>query len=177
MRRWISTSLVSAVILALAVVSLGSAAHAQRKGEYLTEGELDLVRDIQLIDARTEIFLKVADRRLTAMVDPAGPTGESRMKKYGPLPTGTAVELLDDYRRTVEELMIKLDDEFERTAMTPPLKKALELSVKEIDRQLGVLAGLAARSNEPAYVSFHRRAVEAASELRDGAREALAAKP
>ena len=152
---------------------LASGVTAQRKGEYLTEGELDLVREIRLIDNRSEIFLKIADRRLTALTDPAGPTGDTRFKKYGPLPTGTPVELLDDYRRTVEELMIKLDDEFERTAMTSALKKALESSVAEMNRQLGVLAQIKSRSNGPAFDSFHRRAVEPATVLRDGAKSAL----
>lgn len=154
-----------------------STASAQRKGEYLTGSELDLVRENQIIDVRAEIFLKVADRRLVALTEPAGPTGDSRSRKYGPLPSGSPVELLDDYRRTVEELMDKLDDEFERTGMTDTLKKALESSVSEMDRQLAVLAQIKTKSTDPAYASFHRRAVEGATQLRDGARDALEPAP
>jgi hypothetical protein len=165
------------VALAVIIGSLASGASAQRKGEYLTEGEIDLVREIRLIDHRSEIFLKIADRRLIALTDPAGPTGDSKFKKFGPLPTGSQVELLDDYRRAVEELMVKLDDEFERTGMTAALKKALESSAKEMDRQLGVLATLKTMSTAEDFRSIHRRAVEAASDLRDGARSALGSAP
>lgn len=171
------TTIARLALLVVIVASASPGALAQRKGEYLTEGELNLVRDIRLIDSRSEVFLKIADRRLTAMADPAGPTGDSRFKKYGPLPTGTTVELLDDYRRAVEELMIKLDDEFERTGMTDALKKALEMSAKEMDRQLGALATLKAKASDPVFVSFHRRAVEAANDLREGARSALGSNP
>lgn len=165
------------VALAVIIGSLASGASAQRKGEYLTEGEIDLVREIRLIDHRSEIFLKIADRRLIALTDPAGPTGDSNFKKFGPLPTGSQVELLDDYRRAVEELMVKLDDEFERTGMTAALKKALESSAKEMDRQIGVLATLKTMSTAEDFRSIHRRAVEAASDLRDGARSALGSAP
>lgn len=165
------------VALAVIIGSLASGASAQREGEYLTEGEIDLVREIRLIDHRSEIFLKIADRRLIALTDPAGPTGDSKFKKFGPLPTGSQVELLDDYRRAVEELMVKLDDEFERTGMTAALKKALESSAKEMDRQIGVLATLKTMSTAEDFRSIHRRAVEAASDLRDGARSALGSAP
>lgn len=165
------------VALIVVIGSLASGVPAQRKGEYLTEGELNLVRDIRLIDSRSEVFLKIADRRLMALTDPAGSTGDSRFKKYGPLPTGSPVELLDDYRRAVEELMVKLDDEFERTGMTAALKKALESSSKEMDRQLGVLATLKTMSTAEDFRSIHRRAVEAANDLRDGARSAMGSAP
>lgn len=165
------------VAIAVIVGSLVSGASAQRKGEYLTEGELDLVREIRLIDNRSEIFLKIADRRLIALTDPTGPTGDSKFKKFGPLPTGSPVELLDDYRRAVEELMVKLDDEFERTGMTAALKKALESSSREMDRQIGVLATLKTMSSAEDFRSIHRRAVEAANDLRDGARSALGSAP
>ncbi len=165
------------VVLTVVIGSLAAGVQAQRKGEYLTEGELNLVRDIRLIDNRSEVFLKIADRRLTALTDPAGPTGDSKFKKFGPLPTGSPVELLDDYRRAVEELMVKLDDEFERTGMTAALKKALESSSKEMDRQLGVLATLKTMSTAEDFASMHRRAVEAASDLRDGARSAMGSAP
>ena len=165
------------VALAVVIGMLASGVSAQRKGEYLTEAELNLVREIRLIDNRSEILLKIADRRLTALTDPAGSTGDSKFKKFGPLPTGSPVELLDDYRRAVEELMVKLDDEFERTGMTTALKKALESSSKEMDRQLGVLATLKATSTAEDFKSIHRRAVEAANDLRDGARSALGSAP
>lgn len=165
------------VAIAVIIGSLASGASAQRKGEYLTEGEIDLVREIRLIDNRSEVFLKIADRRLIALTDPTGPTGDSKFKKFGPLPTGSPVELLDDYRRAVEELMVKLDDEFERTGMTAALKKALESSSKEMDRQIGVLATLKTMSSAEDFKSIHRRAIEAANDLRDGARSALGSAP
>lgn len=146
----------------------------QRKGEYLTEGEMNLVKEIRKIANRSDVFMRIAERRLTALADPAGPTGDTRFMKFGPLPTGTTDELLDDYRRAIDELMNKLDDEFERTGLTPDLKKALEATLEEVERQIGRLGAMRAKMSDARYEPFFRRAIDSASLLRDGAREALA---
>jgi hypothetical protein len=162
--------------LALVLVALAAPAPAQRGGDYLTQGELDLVRDVRRVDQRTQIFLKVADRRIVALADPNAEVKEGRFTqhKFGELPKGTQVELLDDYRRTIDELMVKLDDEFERSGLTDDLKKALELVVVEMDRQSKALEALRPKLTEPEADRFARRALDSARELYDGSKKALA---
>ena len=163
-------------LLALVLVAPAAPAPAQRRGDYLTQGELDLVRDVRRVDQRTQIFLKVADRRIVALTDPNAEVKEGRFTqhKFGELPKGTQVELLDDYRRTIDELMVKLDDEFERSGLTDDLKKALELVVVEMDRQAKALEALRPKLTEPEADRFARRALDSARELYDGSKKALA---
>jgi hypothetical protein len=163
--------------LLLGALALASPVRAQRRGEYMTDGELDLVRDIRRIDHRVEVFLKVADRRLVALANANGETGDTRFQKFGPLPKGSQIDLLDDYRRTIEELMVKFDDEFERKGVTDDLRKGLELAVPEIDRQLKALEALGPKLTQPDADHYLDRALGAAREFRDGAKKALDANP
>jgi hypothetical protein len=149
---------------------------AQRSGEYLTKGEMDLVQDIRLIDNRTEVFLKVADRRLIALqgTEYKDPRFGNH---FGPLPTGSQVELLDDYRKTIEELEVKLDDEFERAGMSDAVIKALLFAEIEIDREIKVLESLQPRLTEGDAAHYAGRALTAAKEFQDGVKKALEQAP
>lgn len=163
----------TALAAALLVAACGTASLAQRKGDYLTQEELDVVRDVQPIDKRAEVFLKVGDRRLEALADPAAEPDGKLSKHMGPLQKGTPVELLDDYRRTVEELMEKLEDEFERKGLSAELQKALKLAVSETERQIRQIEALKPRLAGADAAQFALKATTAARELRDGAQAAL----
>jgi len=169
LRRRIATT--SLLVFLLALLCPGPAA-AQRKGEYLTKDEMDLVQDIRKIENRTEVFLKVADRRLIALqgVEYKDPRFGNQ---FGPLPTGSQTELLDDYRQAVEELEIKLDDEFERTGMSDGVVKALTFADTEMDRQIKALEALRPKLTEGDATHYADRAVAAAKEFHDGVKKAL----
>ena len=161
---------------AVALVTL-PAGGAQRRGEYITDDEMDLVRDIRRIDNRAQVYLKIADRRLIAIVDPTTEPKDSMFRKFGPLPKGSQIDLLDDYRRAVEELMVKFDDEFERTGMTDDLRKGLEFTVVEVERQLKELDALRPKLTQEDAPHYLEKALGAAHELHDGAKKALDASP
>lgn len=164
-----------ALALALSLLALSPVA-AQRRGEYMTDDELDLARDVRRIDYRAEVFLKIAARRINAL-EGKPETYDSRMITYGPLPKGSQIDLLDDYKRAVEELMVKFDDEFSRTGMTDDLRKALALALPEVERQLKELDGMRGKLSQADADHYVDRAVAAAKELRDGTKEALDANP
>ena len=161
----------------LAFVAAAPAGAAQRRGDYITDGEMDLVRDLRRIDNRAQVFLKIADRRLIAIADPTAEPKDSMFRKFGPLPTGSQNDLLDDYRRAVEELMVKFDDEFERTGMTDDLRKGLEFTVVEVERQMKEMDALRPKLSQEDAAHYFERALGAARELRDGAKKALDASP
>jgi hypothetical protein len=157
------------------LVAWSSPALGQRKGDYLTEGELDIVRDVREIDKRADVFLTVADRRLAVLADQAAEP-DGRLSKYmGPMPTGSQVELLDDYRHAVEELMIKLEDEFERKGLSAELKKGLEAARDRVAKQIQQIEAIKPKLTGDA-AQFAGKAIEVARELQDGAIKALAAK-
>jgi hypothetical protein len=92
----------------LAVTILGQKSDVR---DHLTEQEVDLVRSNQEIDLRVEVFMKAADRRLLASQRTRRRSRRRKRRRYGrPLPTGTALQLLQDYKRILEELEEKLDD-------------------------------------------------------------------
>ena len=168
-------ALVAATLSVALLLAIVGPTSAQRKGDYMTEGELDIVRDVREINKRTDVFLTIADRRLAVVADPAAEP-DGRLSKYmGPMPTGSQVELLDDYRHAVEELMVKLEDEFERKGLSPELKKGLEESRDRVAKQIQQIETLKPRLTGDA-VQFAGKAIEVARELQDGAIQALTAK-
>ena len=87
-------------------------ANAQRR-DHLNEMEVELVRDAQAIDARTEIFVKAIDRRLLALNNQTLPDDKKSKKdseKWGELPTGTRLELFTDIKKILAEAIDNIDD-------------------------------------------------------------------
>src|SRR5215813_12355870 len=115
--------------LCLAFVSsnvLFAASRAQKeKRDHLTEQEADLVRDFQEIDKRTEVFIKAAERRLLVLANPNATQKKKEEETWGPLPQGTKLELLQDYKHILEEAEEKLDDWNSRGGKDKLLPKAL----------------------------------------------------
>src|SRR5215470_18484214 len=115
--------------LCLALVSSSALfiiAQAQtEKRDHLTEQEADLIREYQEIDKRIEVFIKAADRRLLVLTNPNATQKKKEEETWGPLPTGSKLELLTDYKRILEEAEEKLDDAYNQGAKNTLLPKAL----------------------------------------------------
>lgn len=90
-----------------------STASAQGKRDQLTAAEVELVRDAQAIDARTEIFTKAIDRRFLVLNNQTAPV-EKKSKKpaqeWGEMPTGTRLELFSDIKKILDEAISNIDD-------------------------------------------------------------------
>jgi hypothetical protein len=133
--------------LCLALVSSGALfipSQAQtEKRDHLTEQEADLVREFQEIDKRTEVFIKAADRRLLVLTDPNATQKKKEEETWGPLPKGTKLELLQDYKHILEEAEEKLDDWNNRGGNDKLLPKALNKFKEAATRHIGQLRALA----------------------------------
>jgi hypothetical protein len=158
------------VALLAAIVLAAAPALAQRGGDYLTDTEADRVRDAQEPDKRAEVFVKICDRRLLALTNPTAELSEKDTERYGPLPKGSQIDLLDDYRRASDELMEKLDDAYQRKGKTPQLEKALKAVAEGTGRQIKELEALRARLKDPEVIHYLERAVASARLLEEGAR-------
>lgn len=90
---------------------------AQAPRDYMTDDEIELVRDAQDIDQRIDVLTKMIDRRFAALkIDVGGAVVPSKeTSKWGPAPTGTQTELLDDIKRLLEKTI----DDVDNTAMHP----------------------------------------------------------
>jgi hypothetical protein len=137
--RRIARLALASCCLALALLA---PARAQKR-DHLTEEEADQVREMQVIDKRIEVFIHAADRRLLVLANPNAKQTKKEEERWGPLPKGTHLELLRDYKRILEEAMEKLDDAYERDRKNPLLQKALSKFKEAATRQMAQLRALA----------------------------------
>lgn len=104
-----------------------SSAKAQDR-DYMTEAEIELVRDSQWIDLRINVLVKMIDRRFSALgIDVSGwKQSEKDSKLWGEMPTGTRSELLWDVRHLLQKAIDDIDD----TYAHPEVDKSLEPAKK-----------------------------------------------
>jgi hypothetical protein len=158
----------SRLISALCLVLLALATVNAQKRDHLSDQEADLVREFQEIDKRIEIFIRAADRRLLVLANPDAKQTKKEEEKWGPLPTGTKLELLQDYKRILEEAEEKLDDAYERNQKSPLLGKALSKFKEAATRQIPRLRALAPQLTEKKEQRALLEAIEEAETVTKG---------
>lgn len=121
--KFVVTLLLISVISFLVNATVSARTLAQR--EHLTEKEQDLVREAQELLKRTEVFTKVADRRLLVLSNQDATQTKKEEEKWGALPTGTRAELLSDLARILDEAITNIDDVAARSPKSEQLPKAL----------------------------------------------------
>jgi hypothetical protein len=129
------------VMLFLMIPPLGTYSQTQQR-DHLTEKEDELLREFQVIDKRIDIFIKAADRRLLVLANPNATQKKKEEETWGPLPTGSKLELLQDYTRILQEAEEKMDDGLYR-GKSPALEKALNKFKEAAVRQIPLLRALA----------------------------------
>lgn len=104
------------VFLAASFVSAASV-QAQRR-DFMTDAEIEIVRDAQDIDVRIDVLTKMIDRRFAALkIDSAGWKPPAKASdKWGEEPTGTRLQLLTDVRRLLQKAVDDIDDVAEHDA-------------------------------------------------------------
>src|SRR5688572_22583886 len=96
-----------ACLLALFVAST-SISHAAtfQKRDHLTQQEVDLVKEAQILDKRIDVFIKATERRLM-VINGSTAANAKQLKKdaerWGELPTGSRAELVADIARILDE--------------------------------------------------------------------------
>jgi hypothetical protein len=90
---------------------LPATADAQKR-DYLTDEEIELVRDAQQIDLRIGVLTKAIDRRFIALGGDAAQAkqNEKDSDKWGALPKGTRVQLLWDIAKILQKAVDDIDD-------------------------------------------------------------------
>lgn len=91
-----------------------------QRADHLTNEEVELVRDIQEVDLRMEIYTRAIERRLIA-INGTATLGKDELKrieketeKWGEIPKGKFSELLADIPRILDEAVNKIEDVAER---------------------------------------------------------------
>jgi hypothetical protein len=161
------------LLFALCVcLSLPAPAAAQRTREHLTPEEIELVRDNQVLDARTGVFIKAAERRLLAVTNPqeAARNAPKEKEKWGEL-KGTRTQLFYDISKILDEAVVNVDDVAAHDPDSPLLRKSLYMLATEAGRILPELARLREGVTEEAEADQLDRALETAREIVDAAKE------
>lgn len=142
LRKYLARGLACGLLLYLC----GGLVLAQgRRRDHLSAAEADLVREAQIIDARTKVFIKAAERRFLALTNPAAATSKDATKdveEWGAWPTGTRAELLGDMAGIVNEAINNIDGVAERNPQEKLLPKALRSLAEACRRWQPVLTAM-----------------------------------
>jgi len=113
--------------------------------DYLTAEEVERVRDAQPIDLRVKVFMKIAERRLTAAEDPQAPQIKKDEADWGALSTLSRTDMLKQYNRAIEETITNFEEAYDRNPKDERLLKALTTFCEQTAKHLQRLEVL--RSN------------------------------
>ncbi len=163
----------AALLFALCLgLLLPAAAAAQRTREHLTPEEIELVRDNQVLDARTGVFIRAAERRLLAVTNPAeaAKNAAKDKEKWGEL-KGTRAQLFYDISKILDEAVVNVDDVAAHDPKSPLLRKSLYMLASAAGRILPELSKLREGITEEAEADQFDRALETAREIAEAAKE------
>ncbi len=194
MRQAVKVSSSVVLSLVLAVSLLGRA-----KKEYLTEDELDLIRDAQELNARVHAYFKLAERRLIFLgvmekseqekekdrkqkeklekqqkksIDTKATSNKAPVDDTAYLDTFSSAELLRGYIQTLDEVMTNIDDNYNRKL---DVRDSLEDLVKFTGDTVPLLQKFQPKNN--ADRNALQDAISKANEAQTQAREALKVVP
>jgi hypothetical protein len=123
-RRTGQAAALAALCLLSSLAQIDAAAQP-RKRDPLTPQEVEMVREAQQLDARTALFVKIAERRLAAVT---GAEQRQSNVSWGELPKGTRADYLADLASILDEAIENVDD----TASRSPESQHLGKSVRRL---------------------------------------------
>ncbi|HWW75581.1 MAG TPA: hypothetical protein VNZ44_09300 [Pyrinomonadaceae bacterium] len=150
---------------------LAAQASAQTR-EHLTPEEIELIRDNQVLDDRTGVFIKAAERRMLAVTDPAesAKNAAKEKEKWGEL-KGTREQFFYDIGKILDEAVVNIDDSAEHNPDSPLLRKALYMLSQEASKLLPELTRLREGAQSESEADQLDRAIGTAREIADAAKE------
>ena len=118
-RHFLLKNLVFASAALVLLFPLVSNIAAQRR-DYMTDAEVEVVRDAQDIDLRIDVLTKMIDRRFAALGMESGGWKESAKEsdKWGEKPKGTRLQLFSDIRYLMQKAVDDVDDVAEHNENT-----------------------------------------------------------
>ena len=154
--------------------SFVSFAVAAQSRDHLTPQEIELVQESQVLDKRTEVFIKAIERRMLAVNgNPATNTKQLQKdsEKWGELPRGSRAELIGDIARILEEAITNIDDVGYHDEKNPLLPKALRKLDAAAELLVTQLAQIGEQAKSPEEISSVTQALENAHSIIDAAKK------
>lgn len=162
------------ILLLTAVLVFSSPALAVtfQSRDHLTEQEIELVKDAQVLDQRIDVFIKAADRRLLVLNGTGGATDGTSAKQlkkdsetWGELPTGSRAELIDDIAKILDEAITNIDDVSLRDEKNPLIPKAVRKLAAAASRIVAQLKPAEAQATGGAELGSFDQLVENAESI------------
>ncbi len=131
---------------------------ANQARDHLTPAEVDLVKEAQELDKRTDVLIKAIERRL--MIITGAPIPNTKQSKkdaeiWGDMPTGSRAELVGDIARILDEAITNIDDVSARDGKNPLVPKSLRRLAQEVNSLMAQLSPLRDKvTNEAEVASF-----------------------
>ncbi|HET6977687.1 MAG TPA: hypothetical protein VFI24_15255 [Pyrinomonadaceae bacterium] len=153
--------MISRILLTLVISLLAGStfiAHAAPQRDHLTQQEVDLVKEAQILDKRIDVFVRAAERRLMVINGSASAsTNAKQLKKeserWGELPTGSRAELVADIAKILDEAITNIDDVVTRDERNPLVAKALRKLASATTSIMGQLKPLATEAKSDAEIA------------------------
>jgi hypothetical protein len=159
----------------LVLLLLGSSfvfqASAQSR-DHLTQQEVDLVKEAQVLDKRIEVFIKAAERRLMVINGSAAGNAKQLKKdseRWGELPTGSRAELVADIARILDEAITNIDDVSSRDERNPLIPKSLRKLAQAVNTIMGQLKPLSVEAKSDAEIASFEMLNEDAQSILEAA--------
>lgn len=152
--------MISRILLTvLIVVFAGSsfiAGAALHQRDHLTQQEVDLVKEAQILDKRIDVFIKAAERRMMVINGSAASNAKQLKKdseRWGELPTGSRAELVSDIARIFDEAITNIDDVNTRDERNPLISKSLRKLAQAVNSIMDQLKPLATQAKSDAEIA------------------------
>jgi hypothetical protein len=158
----------------LLTLSFTVSTQAFQDRDYLTEKEIDLVKEAQELDKRIDVFVKAADRRLLVLKGGGVDTTNAKQLKkdaelWGELPTGSRTELVRDIARILDAAIDNIDDVSARDERNPLVPKALRKLASEATKLVGELRPLSTQAKGDAEIASFETLMENAQSILEAA--------
>lgn len=87
---------------------------AAQSRDFLTDDEVEIIRDAQQIDQRVGVLIHAVDRRFGLLKTNVNAPAFKESKEWGALPEGTRMQLLVDIKRILQKAIDDIDNLSER---------------------------------------------------------------
>lgn len=150
------------IIFVSLVAGFVSRAATLPQRDHLTPQEVDLVKEAQVLDKRTDVFIRAAERRMLVINGSAGAAANAKVLKkeserWGELPTGSRAELVSDIAGIFDEAITNIDDVSYHDERNPLLGKSLRKLAAAMDSIMAQLKPLSTEAkSEGEIASFER---------------------
>lgn len=170
MIRLAAKHLLIAAFLFFFLLSSASNAFPQR-ADHLTDEEIELIRDVQAVDDRMEIFTRAIERRLIALNGTAGLSKdelkqlEKESDKWGDLPEPNPSQIFSDIRGILDEAISKIEDVADRNEESALFPFAVHILADYCGALLPRLEALKTKASTPRDIAMLNDAIDQSQEI------------